>query len=721
MTASKLSALTACGIALLFSSCKDHGSGYSTWRVSGGSKTAQHYSSLTQIDTNNVKQLQVAWEYHTGDADTTSHSQIQCSPIMVDGVVYGTTPKLRLFAVDAATGKEKWVFNPAGNANKSFSNFIMNNNRGVTYWEDGDDRRILYCAGSNIYELNAADGKLVASFGTDGKVDLHNDLGLDASKMYITATSPGIIYKDLYIIGSRVNETADAAPGHIRAYDVRTGKLRWIFHTIPHPGEFGYDTWPDTAAYRHIGSANSWAGFSMDEKRGVLFAPTGSAVYDFYGGKRLGKDLFANCVLAINAVTGKLKWHYQVIHHDMWDKDLPTAPVLVTIKKDGKDVDAVAQPTKHGFIFVLDRETGKPLFPVKEVAVETKSDLAGEQPWPTQPIPELPVPFARQTFTDKDINPYLPDSSKAEVLNRLKTYRYGNMFLPPGKQPSVIFPGFDGGAEWGGPAYDPSTGIMYINANEMAWVMTITDTKTNIPKNETFVQAGERLFMNNCMSCHGQDRKGTGNYPSLINVQAKYKHDQIDTLIQTGRRMMPSFKQFTVQERQAIVSFITNDQKMGAAKFVIAKQVHDPYLDIPYEMVGYNKFLSKEGYPALSPPYGTLNAVNLSTGKMVWRIPLGNYDKMNPNTAKPTGTENYGGPAVTAGGVVFIAASRDGKMRAFNKRTGQLLWVYKLPVAGFATPAVYEVDGKEYLVIACGGGKLGTKAGDSYVAFALGK
>jgi quinoprotein glucose dehydrogenase len=720
MTASKLS-LAACGIALLFSSCKDHNPDYSTWRVSGGSKMAQHYSSLTQIDTANVKQLQVAWEYHTGDADTIGHSQIQCSPIMVDGVLYGTTPRLRLFAVDAATGKQKWVFDPAGNTNKSAMNFGMNNNRGVTYWEDGEDKRILYCAGSNIYEVNAADGQLISGFGDGGKVDLHNGLGLDASKMYITATSPGIIYKDLYILGSRVNETADAAPGHIRAYDVRTGKLRWIFHTIPHPGEFGYNSWPDTAAYRHIGSANSWSGFSMDEKRGLLFAPTGSAAYDFYGGKRLGKDLFANCVLALDAATGKLKWHYQVIHHDIWDKDLPTAPVGVTIKKDGRDVDAVAQPTKHGFIFVLDRETGKPLFPVKETPVQTKSDLAGEQPWPTQPIPESPVPFARQTLTDKDINPYLPDSSKIEVLNRLKTYRYGNMFLPPGKQPSVIFPGFDGGAEWGGPAYDPSTGIMYINANEMAWVMSITDTKTAVPKVETFAQAGQRLFMNNCMSCHGADRKGTGNYPSLINIQAKYKDNQIDTLLQTGRRMMPSFKQFTMQERQAIISFITSDQKAGAAKFAVTKQAHDPYLDIPYEMAGYNKFLSKEGYPAISPPWGTLNAVDLNTGKMVWRIPLGNLDKLNPNDATPTGTENYGGPAVTAGGVVFIAASQDGKMRAFNKRTGKPLWEYKLPAPGFATPAVYEIGGKEYLVIACGGGKLGTKSGDSYVAFALGK
>lgn len=352
--------------------------------------------------------------------------------------------------------------------------------------------------------------------------------------------------------------------------------------------------------------------------------------------------------------------------------------------------------------------------------VQTTSDLKGEQPWPTQPIPELPVPYARQTLTEKDINPYLSDSSKAEVLKRLKTYRYGNMFLPPGKQPSIIFPGFDGGAEWGGPAYDPSTGIMYINANEMAWVMTIVDTKPNTEKAETFAQAGQRLFANNCTSCHGQDRKGAGNYPSLINIQAKYKDNQIDTLIQTGRRMMPSFRQFTAEERQAIISFITGDQKLGANKFIAPKKPYDPYLDIPYEMPGYDKFLSKEGLPAISPPWGTLNAVNLNTGKMVWRIPLGD----DPKLAAPgriTGTENYGGPIVTAGGLLFIAATKDGMMRAFNKSTGKLLWQYKLPAAGFATPAMYEVDGKQYLVIACGGGKLGTKSGDSYVAFALGK
>ncbi|HVW13782.1 MAG TPA: PQQ-binding-like beta-propeller repeat protein [Mucilaginibacter sp.] len=717
-------------IAAALFSCRSHTSdnsvlysGDSFWRVSGGSKAAQHYSKLTQIDTANVKNLQVAWTYHTGDADVKYFSQIQCSPIVANGLLYGTTPKLRLFAVNAATGEQRWIFDPTGNTNSAAGSFGMNNNRGVTYWEDGKDKRILYCAGSAVYEVNALTGDLITTFGDGGKIDLHNDLGRDTKNMYITATSPGIIYKDLYIVGSRVNETADAAPGHIRAYDVRTGRLKWIFHTIPYPGEFGYNTWEDPEAYKHIGSANSWSGFSMDEKRGMLFVPTGSAVYDFYGGKRKGSNLFANCVVALDAATGKRIWHYQVIHHDLWDKDLPTAPVLVTVKHDGKMVDAVAQPTKHGFIFVLDRLTGQPLFPVKETPVPTNSELAGEKPWPTQPIPTLPVPFARQTLTDKDINPYLSTGSKAEVLQRLKGYRYGSMFLPPGKKPSVIFPGFDGGAEWGGPAYDPSTGIMYINANEMAWVMSMIESQsnTNAPKNEDFAQAGQRLFLANCMTCHGRNREGSGNYPSLISIEKKYKDKQIDSLLQNGRRMMPSFKQLSAQERQAIIAFITQNKTTGKTAFVPEHKNIDPYQDIPYEMAGYNKFLSKEGYPAISPPWGTLNAVDLNTGKMVWRIPLGN----DPAFAQPgrpnTGTENYGGPVVTAGGVVFIAATKDGKIRAFNKRDGKLLWEATLPAAGFATPAVYDIAGKEYLVIACGGGKLKTQSGDSYVAFALGK
>lgn len=719
MQALKLSALIL-SASFILSSCKQQNEDSTSWQVYGGSKKSDRYSALTQIDTSNVAQLKIAWTYHTGDADTANSSQIQCNPIVVDGVLYGTSPKLKLFAADAATGKEKWVFNPdQKNANNTFIKFILNNNRGVTYWADGDDKRILYCAGSNLYAIDANTGKIITSFGNGGKVDLHDGLDRDAKDLYITATSPGIIYHDLYILGSRVNETADAAPGHIRAYDVRTGKLRWIFHTIPHPGEAGYDTWEDKDAWKHIGAANCWTGFSLDEKRGVLFAPTGSAAYDFYGGKRKGQGLYANCLLALDAETGKLKWYYQVIHHDMWDKDLPTAPSLVTIHKDGKDIDAVAQPTKHGFVFVLDRETGKPIYKVNETPVPTQTELAGEKPWPTQPIPELPVPFARQTLSDKDINPFLPDSLKAEVLQRLHTYRYGSMFLPPGKQPSVILPGFDGGAEWGGPAYDPKTGILYVNANEMAWVLTMIDAPKNTATKENYLQAGQRLFMANCMGCHGQDRKGSGNYPSLININKKYSDAQLAGLLETGRRMMPSFKRLSQQERDAVVSFIAENPNAAHKDFVADTKPVDPYLDIPYQMTGYNKFLAKNGQPAIAPPWGTLNAINLNTGKMEWRIPLGEDSLLTKKGIPVTGTENYGGPAVTAGGLVFIAATRDGKIRAFNKRTGKLLWQANLPASGFATPAVYEVNGKQYVVIACGGGKMHSRSGDSYVAFAL--
>lgn len=690
---------------------------YTNWQIYGGSKKSIRYSSLRQINTHNVKQLQVAWTYHTGDADVKGSSQMQCNPIIVHGILYGTTPHLSLVALDAATGEKKWLFNAEEHLPKK-TNLGVNNNRGVTYWQSGNDKRILYCAGSNLYEVNALTGELITSFGNNGAVDLHDNLELTNKNWYVAGTTPGIIYKDLYILGSRVNESANAAPGSIRAFDVRTGKLRWIFHTIPHPGEYGYNTWEDKDAWKHIGGANSWSGFSLDEKRGILYAPTGSASFDFYGGKRLGTGLFANCLLALDAATGKLKWHYQVIHHDMWDKDLPTAPALVTIKRKGKLIDAVAQPTKHGFVFVLDRVTGKPLYPVHETKVSTASELDGEKPWPTQPIPTLPQPFVRQTFTEKDINPYLSPESKAEVLERLKGYRYGNMFIPPGKQPSVIFPGFDGGAEWGGPAYDPATGLLYINANEMPWILTMIDAPAPPDKTETFAEAGERLFAKNCMACHGQNREGSGNYPSLIGIEKKYPADQILTLLETGRRMMPSFKEVPKQEREAIVAFITSNKEEGQRKFT-SKAVLDPYLDLPYEMTGYNKFLSKEGLPAISPPWGTLNAINLNTGKIAWKIPLGEDENLTKQGIAPTGTENYGGPVVTAGGLVFIAATKDKKIRAFNKRNGKLLWQADLPAAGFATPAVYQINRKQYVVIACGGGKLGAPSGDVYVAFAL--
>ncbi|MHA4806720.1 outer membrane protein assembly factor BamB family protein [Flavitalea flava] len=678
-----------------------------------------HYSSLTEIDTSNVQNLQIAWTYHTGDADTVNHSQIQCRPVMADGVLYGTSPRLVVFALDAATGRQKWSFNPQdSNQNRSFMDFILNNNRGVTYWAEGEDRRIFYTAGPKLYALDANTGKLIPSFGNGGKIDLHDGLGQDVHDLYVAATSPGVVFKNLLIMGTRVSEGSDAAPGHIRAYDLRTGELKWIFHTIPQPGEFGYDTWEDPVAWQHIGGANSWSGFSLDEKRGMLFAPVGSASFDFYGGRRKGQGLFANCLLALDAATGKRIWHFQQIHHDTWDRDLPTPPALVTVMHDGRQVDAVAQTTKTGFVFLLDRETGKPLFPVEEVPVPTHTDITGEKLWPTQPIPSLPKPFVRQTLGVGDINDLISDSSQQELKNRLKGYHTGNMFNPISKEGTVVLPGLDGGAEWGGPAFDPATGILYVNANEMPWIITMKELTPGTGQKQTFLEAGRQLYAQNCLSCHGPGRKGSGNYPSLLGAGKKYNEQQFVELIGTGRRMMPAFKQLSGEERTALASFLLDNKALQQRAFTAISKPVDTFRNLPYTITGYNKFLSREGYPAIKPPWGTLNAINLNTGEIEWKVPLGEYPEFK-KIGVITGTENYGGAVVTAGGLVFIAATSDGKIRAFSKRTGRMLWQADLPDPGFATPSVYSVNGKQYIVIACGGGKLGTRSGDAYVAFAL--
>ena len=696
--------------------CRQTEKKYNTWNNYGGSKENIHYSSLTEIDTNNVSQLQPAWIFNTGDADTVNNSQIQCNPVIVDSIMYLTSPTLKLFALHAGTGQKIWEFNP----DSMSLNFVLNNSRGVTYWADGkNDKRIFYVASSYLHCIDATNGQLVRSFGDSGLIDLHNDLGREVADLFVTATSPGIIYKDLYILGSRVDEGAAAAPGHIRAFDVRTGKLRWTFHTVPKPGEDGYETWEDPEAYKHIGGANSWSGFTLDEESGILFAPTGSASYDFYGGKRRGQNLFANCLLALDAETGKRKWHFQFIHHDLWDWDLPAPPVLVTIKKEGKKIDAVAQTTKHGMVWLFERESGNPVYPINEMPVDTTTDLIGEKVWPTQPIPTFIKPFVRQSFSVNDINPYLPDSSITKLKKDLEGYRYGKMFLPPGKKTAVELPGFDGGAEWGGPSYDPQTGLLYVNANEMGWLVTMRTVDQKPPLKENYGQAGVRLYQKYCMSCHGVDRKGTGNFPTLINVQERYHDTDIISLLSTGRRMMPSFNYITKEEKEAIVSYIIDSKKDQLKTFIRSEQPQDAYRNVPYAMTGYNKFLSPEGYPAIAPPWGTITAIDLNTGEHVWKTTLGEYPELREKGIPPTGTENYGGPVVTAGGLLFIAASRDGMIRAYNKITGKLLWEYELPFPGFATPSVYEVNGKQFLVIACGGGKLKTKSGDAYVAFAL--
>ena len=711
-------------VFLLFYGCKPgYENDHKTWSSYLGDKSVSHYSSLEQIDTANVTQLKVAWEYHTGDANIKAHSQIQCNPIIVNGILYGTSPRLKLFSLDASTGKPHWVFDPFSDSSKT--KVEVNANRGVTYWADGDDQRIFYSAGSYLYAINAATGKMISSFGDQGRVDLHDGLDRDVKDLYVASTSPGIVFKDLLIMGTRVAEGGDAAPGHISAYDVHTGKIKWIFHTIPHPGEFGYDTWENKDAWKYVGGANSWPGMSLDEKRGVVYIPTGSATFDFWGGLRKGQNLFANCILALDATTGKYIWHYQTIHHDLWDRDPPAAPNLVTITRDGKKIDAVAQITKTGFVFVLDRDSGKPLFPVDEMPVPDSSTLIGEKPWPTQPVPQLPKPFGLHTFTEADINPLVPDSSQAIIKEQLAQLRTGNIFLPPGEKSSLIFPGYDGGGEWGGAAYDPGTGWLYVNANQVPWTLTMIKADAKGKRNTTMAEHGKMVYVNNCMACHGENREGNGSYPSLQHIDKKYSATEVLEIVNNGRRMMPSFKQVNDNDKKALLTFLMNVKKEGQVAFidssdkkeVISETVKSPV--VPYTMTGYKKFITPEGYPASRPPWGTLTAINLNTGEKVWENPLGEYPELKKKGIPITGTENYGGAVVTSGGLLFIAATLDGKFRAFNKRTGQLLWETDLPAAGFATPSTYEVNGKQYVVIACGGGKLNAASGDTYVGFAL--
>ncbi len=714
-------------LLLLFFSCGNRESNkqYASWQVYGGDNGKMHYSSLSQVDTSNVKELQVAWVYHTFDVD--KGSQIQVNPIIIDGILYGVSPQLNLFAVDAATGIQKWVFSPteafkAGSTFTEGETISINVCRGVTYYKDDDGGGcIFYTAGSLLYCVNAQTGKMVSTFGNGGTIDLHEGLERDVKNLYVTSTTPGVIYKDVLIVGTRVAEEAGAAPGHIRAYDVQTGALRWTFHTIPFPGEDGYETWQDKEAYTRAGGANAWAGFAMDEEKGIVFAPVGSATYDFYGGKRKGDNLYANCVLALDAATGKRIWHYQTVHHDVWDRDPPTAPVLVTVTKDGKKVEAVVQVTKGGYIFLLDRATGKPLYPVNETPVPP-SELSGEQLSPTQPVPIFFEPFTRQSFTEADLNNLVPDSSYQDIKKRFASYKNGGPYTPPSKEGTLLSPGTLGGAEWGGPAYDPESGLLYINSNETSNIITMAEVKedsASATSTRTNGQAGTALYTTTCMGCHGANREGSGVYPSLIGVNKKYDHASFVSLLNSGRRMMPAFKQLSDAEKGAIASFVLEDKTAQKELYHNEATVKDDYLKMPYLATGYNRFLTKEGYPANNPPWGSLTAISLNTGKVVWKDTLGDYPEFKAKGIH-TGSDNFGGPVVTAGGLLFIAATKDAKFRAYNKRTGQLLREADLPAAGLATPSVYEVAGKQYIVIACGGGgKAKAKSGDAYVAFAL--
>ena len=663
------------------------------WPVNGGAPGNAHYSPLTQINRTNVAQLQVAWSF-----DTQESGGLQTSPIIVDGILYGITPTQKVFALEAATGKLLWKFDSGINGTQP--------DRGLALWSNDTGKRILVGVMHFVYALDAATGKPIPTFGKDGRIDLRENLSRNDPEPFISLTSPPVVYKDLFIVGGRNAETLPASPGDIRAFDARTGKLRWTFRTVPQPGEFGYDTWPKDA-WKYTGAANNWAGMAVDADRGIVYVPTGSAAFDFYGANRIGDDLFANCLIALDAETGKRLWHFQGVHHDIWDRDFPSAPVLLTVQRESRKIDAVAQTTKQGFVYLFDRATGAPLFPI-DSRKYPPGNIPGEVAAAEQPLPAKPAPFARQLLTADMLTNRTPEVHQWAV-EQFKKVRSEGQFIPFSVGfDTVIFPGFDGAAEWGGPAVDPDTAILYVNSNEMAWLAALAkNTGENSPK---------ATYLSQCAICHGEKLQGSpGASPSLVNVGTHLSPAQIATTIKNGKGRMPGFPNLSADQLQGLVDFLTGAE----SKEVASSQPPPPGMD--YRFTGYRRFLDLDGYPAIAPPWGTLNAINLNTGEYAWKINLGEYPDLAAKGLINTGSENYGGPIVTAGGLLFIGATNyDKKFRAFDKSTGKLLWETRLPYAGNATPATYSVNGHQFVVIAAGGGKdPRSPSGGVYVAFAL--
>lgn len=658
------------------------------WPINGSIDNIR-YSPLKHINRENVSRLRVAWTYDSHDAF--KGSEMQSNPIVVDGVLYATTPTLKVIALNAETGQEIWKFDPSGGA-PAGARF---RHRGVTVHKD----RVFVTYRNFLWSLDKKTGQPIPTFGDGGRIDLREGLDRPAQQLTVSASTPGVVFEDMLIMGSSVPETLPGSPGHIRAFDVITGKLRWIFHTIPQPGEFGYDTWPKDA-YHLAGGANAWAGVTVDPKLGIVFAATGSAAFDFYGASRHGDNLFADCVLALDARTGRRIWHFQALKHDVWDWDFPAPPNLVTVTRNGKKIDAVAQITKTGYVYVLNRRTGESLFPIAYREVPTSS-VDGELLAEKQPYPLKPPPFARQGLTENMLTTRTPEAHAA-VLARFRKMNSG-MFTPPSLEGTIVFPGFDGGAEWGGGAFDPETGLLYVNSNEMPWIIRL------IPNNDT------SLYKSKCATCHGDDRKGASAAPSLLDVGTPYSRDELAAIIRQGTGRMPGFPDMGARNINDLVEYlITGRDKADDPNF---KQ-QPGYLK--YRSDGESIFLDPDGYPAITPPWGTLNAIDLSAGSIRWKIPFGEFPDLAVKGMKNTGSDNYGGPVVTAGGLLFIGATNfDKKFHAYDKLTGKLLWETTLPAAGNATPSTYEINGRQYVVIVCGGGKNGAPSGSSIVAFAL--
>ena len=717
-------------LLVIFLGCHDDNNNeFATWSVYRGDATSASYSSLKQINKENVQLLKLAWIFYPNDTIEGSRSErSECNPIIIDSIMYITSARHRVYAINAGTGKRIWAFDPFNGGEGGGVN------RGVTFWQDGNDKRILFTAGNHLFALNAINGTLIKKFGENGKVNLNDGMRGDPNAISIVPTSPGIVFEDLLILGTEVSELYGAEPGYERAYNIRTGKLEWTFHTIPLPGEVGYETWPKDA-WKYVGGANDWGGMSLDKNRGIVYLATGSPTYDSYGADRKGKNLFGNCVIALDAKTGKLKWYYQTVHHDLWDYDLPAPPNLVTIERNGKKIDAVAQVSKVGFLYLLNRETGEPIFPIEEKPVPP-SDVPGEEAWPTQPFPSKPKPFARQFMTKEDLSDFSPEAHDS-LLKQFNNLRYEGLFTPPSIQGTLSLPATVGGAEWGGAAYDPYTNIIYVKSNEspeISLLQKIDRNNKNLQGLSDY-EKGRKLYMTYCAGCHGVDRNGNGlQNPSLVKISERKNKESILNKIRHGGGRMPSFADILKErEEEAIIAYldenknksasVTDDNLLEIQRNELAVKngkkkgnIEDSatrYLNV----TAYRSFKDKDGNPGIKPPWGTLNAINLNTGEYEWKIPVGNIEKLQKEDGPVTGSQSMTGPIVTSGGLVFLGGMRDKKLLAFDKKTGNLLWQIILPGMATSNPSTYMYNGKQFIAVSVSGNK--ENEGGSVMSFAL--
>lgn len=696
-----------------------------TWSKYKADNEGTAYSALEQVNLSNVAELQVAWTHRFSDAPQGSRGGTsESNPIIIDGVMYTMSARHRVYALNATTGEQIWSFDPFnGGAGGGVG-------RGVTYYEDGADKRIMFTGGDQLFSVNAANGQLIQSFGNGGKVSMNVGMRGEPDKISVIPTTPGTIYQDLYIIGNEVSELYGAEPGHIRAYNVKTGALAWTFHTVPQPGEVGYDSWPKDA-WKYVGGANSWGGITLDAQRGMVFLATGSPTYDYYGKDRVGNNLFGNSVVALDARTGKYRWHFQTVHHDLWDYDLPAAPNLITVIQNGKKIDAVAQTSKLGYIYTFNRDTGVPLWPIEERPVPT-SDIPGEVTSPTQPFPTKPKPYARQIITEADIANY-SKASHDTLMKRFKSFRYEGPFTPPSIKGTFMMPGSRGGSSWGGGAVDPAKGIIYVKSNDSPEIATMKKVVQNETANLSAYAQGKALYNTYCVACHMPDKNGdeSGN-PSLVAIETRLSREDAVNKIKRGGGKMPSFASVIAGKEEAIISYLFDKEPAAARagreqsflKEIQANNAANKIADIKEDdqylnLTAYGQFTDNERRQGIKPPFGQLHAINLNTGEFEWTVTIGNTPDSQLPGAPETGASGSAGPLVTKGGLLFIGSTRDRKFRAYDQKNGKVVWEYTLPGIANANPSTYWSNGKQYIAISVGGDA--TNPAGYMMAFALPK